>query len=384
MTHPAQHELLAYLDGEVGLARRVTLGLHLLRCWHCRAACAALEIQAHRFSNALAVPGPAAARQRFEVWRWRFEQEQPTPRYHVWWRYAWPAIFLPLLLAIPGRQVEELSLLIPHPAAPRIEVAVTATRPEPARHSAARPDLALELDVHYRLHRLGVCAAEPVLITRKPDSRIEVSVVAPPKPREDEIRETLADLVTAKRIVLRITPAPDLGLAVGAVGAPAPPPLISQAMLESAIPARFTDFGQSARKVLSEADKIYASAWALKRHSELAVPPAAGDRAAFWLKHSMLTDHTKELQASLMIVRHELRPISRRSRVEERLRAQGVFELASLLNSSLQQFFQTDKEEELDAAAPGPDELWAALEMLEREVTRLQRATSASHPQSFR
>ncbi len=386
MTHPNRARLLAYLDGELPLRERPFVTLHLLRCWTCRAACESLEAGAHRFTRALAEPASSRARARFEAWRWRYEQSPasmaPGRSGRRW---------VPVLLALPvvlaglfaaarlGRPPEAIVAPGAPPAVPDFAWAVP--RPLPSVAPAAEPvPIALELDVHYRVHRIGVCAAEPVLILQKPHGLVEVSVLAPPPRRESEIRFALADLVSAKRIHLRVTPAPEGVLIADGAGAPAGKAPISPAMLDSEIPGRFANFSQAASTVLAEADRLYANAWALKRHQDLLIPVQSADSNAFWLKHSMVNDHLKELRRSLGVIERELAPISRRSPVVERLKGKSVFDLASQFNAQFQHFLQSEAGEDLDAAAPGSDELWATLEALGVQVALLEGSSRAAHP----
>ncbi len=386
MTHPNRARLLAYLDGELPLAERPFVKLHLLRCWSCRAACDSLEAGAHRFTRALAEPASPRARARFEAWRWRYEQSQASVEPARSWRrlvpllFALPVVMVGLLAAFRLSAPHET--IAPHGASPAVpDFAWAVPSPLPSVTPAVEPvPIALELDVHYRVHRIGVCAAEPVLILKKPHGPIEVSVLAPPPQREREIRLALSELVSAKRIQLRVTPAPEGVLLADGVGAPASKAPISPAMLESEIPGRFANFSQAASTALAEADRLYANAWALKRHQELVIPAESQDSNAFWLKHSMVNDHLKELRRSLAAIERELAPIRRTSPVVERLKHKPVFDLASQFNTQFQHFLQAEAPGDLDAQAPGSDELWATLQALEIQLTLLERNSSAAHP----
>lgn len=379
MKHLTDSQLLAYSDGELSFWSRLHVKLHLLRCWQCRANHASLEAQAVRFSDALYRPAQPAARMRFEAWRWRFEQAHtdytsPSRRHFLLWPLSVLPIFLFGLWILPPTP-PPLDPALPHPSAPP----TVAT----ARNTPTKPPTSpnLELEVHYRLHRLGVCAAEPVLITRLGDGRIEVSAVGPPQEREREMRSALADLVAAKRILLRFTAAPATMLLAEGVGAPAPKAILSKAMLESEIPQKFSNFEQSARFALLAADEIYANAWAIKRHAGLPLSAADHDRNAFWLQNAMQADHLKDLRKAIATVQRELKPILRTSPVVERLRSHGLFELAGQFNSQLQHFFQSEQPDDLDPISPAPDELWATLQALDEVVTKLARATASKHPQ---
>ncbi len=376
MKHPVQSQLLAYLDGELSLPETVAAKLHLLRCWQCRAACASLESSAHRLSHALAQPSQPRARARFEAWRWRYEQSLPAARPKSLWRYAAIVSLLATLpfaaYLRPSPDFEKITPEFRYPSPPVLEKALeTVAAPAPP---------ALELDVHYRLHRIGVCAAEPVLIGKKANGLIEVSAMAPPREREREIRDALADLVAARKVKLRITPAPESVLLAEGVGAPAAKPAISQAMWDSEIPKRFADFSQSAALILREADRLYSHAWAFKRHVELRAPSAGADTNAFWLRHSMLRDHLTELRQALTAIQRELKPVSRKSPVAAHLKVKSLFDLALSLNGQVQLFLQTDAEDELDPDSPGPESLWAALDALDAELTRITRTHASAHP----
>jgi hypothetical protein len=378
--HPAIPRLLAYLDGEIPLHDRFSVKLHLLGCWQCRAMCASLEAGAHRLSHATDKAAAPRAQARFEAWRWRYEQSLPATAPKSRWRYA---AIVPVLLALPfaaqmwpPAEIEIIAPRFRYPSPPTLEA---ATAPAKAP-SFPRTPLALELDVHYRLHRIGVCAAEPVLITKKSDGQIEVTAMAPPREREREIRQALAGLVATQRVQLRITPAPESVLLAEGAGAPAAKPVISQAMWESGIPKRFPDFSQSAALLLREADRLYSHAWALKRHTELPTPTAASDTNAYWLRHSMLRDHLTELRQALNAIQSELKPISRKSPVASKARPKPLFDLAFSVNSHLQHFLQSDSAEELSTEAPGDDGLWAALEALDLELSRAAQRNAAANP----
>jgi hypothetical protein len=375
--HPNDAELLAYLDGELSWIQRIELNFHFTRCWQCRANKAALESQAHAISHALRPAGSAtSARLRFEAWRWRYEQSIPTT--HVAphpWRYAPVLLVLPMVAAVL-LWPEERPIAPPPPLPPAVPLppvlhARAAMSPQPT--SPQPQPLALELDVHYRLHRIGACAAEPVLILRKPGSKVEVSAVGPPRQREAEIREALADLAASKRIEIRITPPVELGVLAEGIGAPAPKAPVSQALLESPIAEKFPRFQESATAVLREADNLYAHAWALRRHMELPVDSGAADTNAYWLKHSMVTEHLRQLDQALARMQGELKPILRTSPVVERLKNRTVFDLANQLNLQLQHFFQSDSTDDLDPAAPGSEELWATLQALDLQLNKLAR-----------
>jgi hypothetical protein len=390
--HLSDAELMAWLDGECGFAGHIRARLHLFRCWNCRGRAAELEAEAHRVAQALHGGGNAfrsqQARARFESWRWRYEQTAVTAPRSAPHRLRIIIGFTAFLLAVAGgggrqrREAAQLPVLqVAAPKPPEFAYAKADPPPAPERRPA-EDGLTRELDVHYRLHRVGVCEAEPVLISKQPDGRIQVSAMGPPAERAAEIRTALADLVRAGQVRLKITPpVPDALIASG-TGAPAAKARVSQTMRESELPGKFGSparFLEMASRALEASDQIYANAWALRRHQQF--PQPATDSNAFWLRHAIVNDHLGKLQEALGRLKGELQPLLRRSPRVTHLKRPDTFDLASELNTGLQDFFQSDDPADMDPEAPGPDKLWATIEALDLRLAELTAAAARSHPE---
>ena len=80
--HPNDEMLLAYLDGEISLARIRAVRNHLKICWKCRSALADLESQAETISRLLTadldsgIDRPVKAKEKFLRWRTSFENRR--------------------------------------------------------------------------------------------------------------------------------------------------------------------------------------------------------------------------------------------------------------------------------------------------------------------
>jgi anti-sigma factor RsiW len=74
--------LLAYLDGEMSMARRRAIRNHLKNCWKCRSVLADLESQAEAISRLLTtnldseIDGSTEAMEKFLRWRKAFENRR--------------------------------------------------------------------------------------------------------------------------------------------------------------------------------------------------------------------------------------------------------------------------------------------------------------------
>jgi anti-sigma factor RsiW len=74
--------LLAYLDGEMSMARRRATRNHLKNCWKCRSVLADLESQAEAISRLLTtnldseIDGSTEAMEKFLRWRKAFENRR--------------------------------------------------------------------------------------------------------------------------------------------------------------------------------------------------------------------------------------------------------------------------------------------------------------------
>jgi hypothetical protein len=326
--HFSDAELLSSLDGELGWWHYFGLKMHLFRCWECRARNAELEAQAHRLSRVLrqdSFPGTrrvADARAAFDSWRWQLEQPQAqTARRNLTLtkmavfagRSALSAAAMFVILGRPS----PVQRPVDTPAAPPVIHAAqppSATMPPPAvapaRIVPKRVDRSpLELDVHYRLHRIGACTAEPVLIARRGTGRIEVSAVGPPPEREREIRVALRDLEQSGRINISITHVNQDPPTTDALGDATQKATVTPAMAESDFARRFgspQEFARIAGLVVQDADVLYSHAWALKKHSQ--VPDAQGAAAApaYWLRDVMLQEHGAKVREAAARLRHQL------------------------------------------------------------------------------
>jgi anti-sigma factor RsiW len=74
--------LLAYLDGEMSMARRRAIRNHLKNCWKCRSVLADLESQAEAISRLLTtnldseIDRSTEAKEKFLRWRKAFENRR--------------------------------------------------------------------------------------------------------------------------------------------------------------------------------------------------------------------------------------------------------------------------------------------------------------------
>lgn len=317
MSHPrhcSDADLLALLDGELPLGRRLRADWHLSRCWQCRARRAELDQQAQAFARAVAAdtfPSPgriADARISFEGRRKAWPSVRPQPaRPRVWLALScaagvvaamagWWSMRSPLEPTSESRPVPSP---LPFLAAPSAAVAVApVSRPvvvttNPAPAPVAPVDWnALEVDVHYRLHRIGACGAEPVLVTRNVNAGpIVVSAIGPPELREKEIRLAMADLLHKGMVRFDVTPLTQS-------------PVTTEALGDSSNSGRGPKLDQRAQAILREVDSIYAHAWAMHRHTAL----GAGrlDRNTGWLLDAMRREHVAELKPAGARLRAEL------------------------------------------------------------------------------
>jgi anti-sigma factor RsiW len=80
--HPNDEMLLAYLDGEMSMARIRTIRNHLKSCWKCRSVLADLELQAEAVSRLLTanldsdIGRSVEAKEKFLRWRESFEERR--------------------------------------------------------------------------------------------------------------------------------------------------------------------------------------------------------------------------------------------------------------------------------------------------------------------
>ena len=80
--HPNDEMLLAYLDGEMSMARIRAIRNHLKNCWKCRSVLADLESQAEAISRLLTanldseIDRSTDAKEKFLRWRKAFENRR--------------------------------------------------------------------------------------------------------------------------------------------------------------------------------------------------------------------------------------------------------------------------------------------------------------------
>ena len=80
--HPNDEMLLAYLDGEMSMARIRAIRNHLKNCWKCRSVLADLESQAEAISRLLTanldseIDRSTEAKEKFLRWREAFENRR--------------------------------------------------------------------------------------------------------------------------------------------------------------------------------------------------------------------------------------------------------------------------------------------------------------------
>ncbi len=310
MSHPkhcSDADLLALLDGELALGQRLRADWHLSRCWQCRARRTELDQQAQAFARAVAAdtfPSPSRitdARLSFEERRkaWPSARPQPAP-----WRFGLLALACAagVVLAMASWwSMRSPSALTPAPRPAQLPIAVAVPPASQPTVAAAKPALApaapvdwnaLEVDVHYRLHRIGACGAEPVLVARNAHpGPIVVSAVGPPEPREKEIRLALAELLRKGTVRFDVTLLTQS-------------PVTAEALGDASNSGRGPKLDQRAQTILHEVDSIYAHAWAMHRHAALGTGQL--DRNTGWLLDAMRREHVAELKPAVARLRAEL------------------------------------------------------------------------------
>jgi hypothetical protein len=178
-------------------------------------------------------------------------------------------------------------------ATPTAPAAAPATKPPTPTKPTPIDWRALEVDVHYRLHRIGACGAEPVLVARtQTHGPITVSAIAPPENREKEIRAALRDLTAKGHVRIDITALEQRPLPLEALG--------DAANNGRAQPK----FDQRTQTILRDVDIIYAHAWAMHRHAALAHQSL--ERNTAWLLDAMRREHAAELEPAAARLRQLL------------------------------------------------------------------------------
>ncbi len=415
LQHYSDAGLLNFLDGELGLVQRLRARLHLFRCWECRARKAELEAQAHRFARAVrddVFPGQQRvfnARLAFETRRRQFEDSQAAYAASVTLRrtrgglpVASAATVLVLAAMVgylkfvrqsaasssitgpvehrastaPLHRAEEERLRLPE--ARGGEVASKASQIKRRTSDAAT----LELDVHYRLHRIGACAAEPVLISRHAALPIVVSMVGPPEERKQQIHAALADLERSGQVRVEIT---EVGQALGSVTGvrDLPPVRSSSAFAQGGFARQFGTpdaFIQRANAILSEVDTIYAHAWALRKHSSVHGSREGSPGALFWLREAMERDHVSRLRQALSRLNVELRPALDDKSPRDPMGDGDLFEYSKEAAALIYRLFAPAVSEELNETQAETGRLGAILAAMDRELNRVEERMSRSLP----
>ena len=337
--HYTDGELLAFLDGEVGRIGRWRIQLHLFRCWDCRGSVAEIEGQAHRFAQALrndSFPGPerlAEARERFERWTQAME---PAPAPAVFSgmgknSLVWiAACLIVLAAAFTYRKFQPAKVIVATGAVTRLPDITAAppvlpapavkpqrvadSSPSPVKRRRTRPDEPelTEADVHYRLHRIGACAAEPVLITRAADGKLLVTAVAPPPSRRKDIEQALRDLEQKGVVAFRVAGETAEPINPEAVGDATQGGQASGRLANSPLAQSFgggPELVRRSSRIVKLAEAVYAQAWALHRHETLGLKESSESSPARWLAEAMHRDHTLEVQKLIGELQGELSPI---------------------------------------------------------------------------
>jgi len=346
--HFTDGELLEVLDGEVRQLGRWRARVHLFRCWECRARKAELEQQAHRFAQAIRnerLPGPdrvAMACERIEERMRSYDQiarpSRPVATARLRWSLAaaglcilagagwasWDYTNRPVPPLPPTSQLRtETATVLTAPLASSGTTALHAATPietpaahpvhpvPPPVHAAKAAEVkrnpstdidSVEADVHYRLHRIGACMGEPVLISRQPDETLLVSAIAPPAQRRRDIDGVLDDL--EKKGLVRFqatresaTPMRPEAAGDAAAGAPA-----ALRLMESPLARDYgttAEFAERSAHIVKLSEGIYAQAWAVNRHSAIQACAHSQRSAACWLTEAMEREHSDEIRRLL-------------------------------------------------------------------------------------
>jgi hypothetical protein len=363
-----------------------------------------MEAQAHRFAQALGVdsfPGPArvaAARAQFESWRWQIDGPAKPEAQKAFpsWRAAVACSGLVALLAFgvvwqsgsPDEQTLAASrteappevaapatpeLAAPQPV-PETAAVVQQTAPKPklqSKQPPARPrgtDLDLvEADVHYRLHRIGACAGEPILITRNGTASLLVTAVGPPERRSAEIQEALADLTQQRLVRFEATETNTGEVPLEALGDAAQTLRPAPMLLNSPLARRFgsaAEFVRRSNEIVQRVELIYTQAWALHRHSGLPVPDHSHRSPARWLAEAMYRDHAQQIETHLDRIQQELEPLMTRTESDCGTAAPNGFEAARDLAALAHRLFAPATAEELSTADADVQRLGAAMAAL--------------------
>jgi hypothetical protein len=313
--------------------------VHLFRCWECRGRKAELEQQAHRFAQAIRnerFPGSyrlAGARDRIEE-RIRSYDAISLPRRPAAaarMRLSWIVAGLCTLAGITWASWQYANRPVqPLPVAGRIAVQAPPPLPAPPAAPALQPVAApvhvakltqgrripapdidsLEADVHYRLHRIGACIGEPVLIARQPDQTLLVSAIAPPAQRRHDIDGALDDLERKGLVRFQSTgesSTPMRPEAAGDAVAGAPPQRLLDSPLARDYPSP-AEFAERSARIVKLSEGIYAQAWALNRHSSIQACAHSQRSSGCWLTEAMEREHSDEIRRLLQQLEESLVP----------------------------------------------------------------------------
>jgi hypothetical protein len=173
------------------------------------------------------------------------------------------------------------------------------------------PDIdSLEADVHYRLHRIGACIGEPVLISRQPDQTLLVSAIAPPAQRRHDIDGALDDLERKGLVRFQATgesSTPMRPEAAGDAVASAPPQRLLDSPLARDYPSP-AEFAERSARIVKLSEGIYAQAWALNRHSSIQACAHSQRSSGCWLMEAMEREHSEAIRKSLQQLDASLAP----------------------------------------------------------------------------
>jgi hypothetical protein len=242
-----------------------------------------------------------------------------------------------------------------------------AARPDEARASTLDLDL-VEADVHYRLHRIGACAGEPILIARRGGMALSVTAVGPPERRSEEIAEALADLSQRGLVQFESTGSSNSELPPEALGDAATAVRPPAAVAHSPLVRRFgseAEFAHRSANALRLAESIYAQAWALQRHGRLPVPDHAHRSPARWLAEAMHRDHSAQIHKLLEQLEDEVSPLLQ-ARAAGCVAGRGAtaFESAMEIAAITHRLFAPATAEDLTAAEADAARLGDALSAL--------------------
>jgi hypothetical protein len=345
----------------------------------------------------------ASARATFDSWRWQFEQPQVVPARPV------SRLSKMVLLCIAGITVLVSATFVvlsrsqpvqePHvvttpplaadPGGPRTEQAAPLVQAErivskPVSVKTRRADRApLELDVHYRLHRIGACTAEPVLVARRGDGPIEVSAVGPPPQRERQIRAALRDLEQNGRIAISITPVDQESVLTEALGGASQKAVTQPTQAQSDFARRFgspEEFTRIAGLVVQDTDILYSHAWALQKHAQLPDAQGAAAAPAYWLRDVMLQEHAEKIREVSAHLRRELAAVVPQPAVSTSVSEDDTFTAATKITALLHRLFGSEPATAVHSQEDDLREMRLLLDTLDGSLDRLDAQRSSSGP----